>query len=173
MLPIMFKFFKAQEKPIKNYEDFWDWFRTNENSFFEVLKKDGNVERDFTNKIFPKLSQLRDGFFFLAGMIDNRVAELVLTVDGVVKHIPFIEDLVQKAPNLDNWNFTALKPALDIENVKINIGGYEFNSQNLSFYPIESNLCPDEIDIVIAHEDLTDDNKSVITNGIGLYLDCF
>ncbi|MEM8565712.1 MAG: DUF695 domain-containing protein [Bacteroidota bacterium] len=169
----MFKLFKAKEKPIRTYEDFWKWFRTNENSFFEVLKKEGNVERDFANKLFPKLSQLKEGFFFLAGMINERVAELILTVDGTIKHIPFVEDLVQKAPNLDNWNFTALKPALNIENVRINMAGYDFNSQNLSFYSIGNDRYPDEIDIVVAHEDLNEDNRSVLTNGIGLFLDNF
>jgi len=64
-----------------------------------------------------------------------------------------------------------LKPALEIENVGIQMGVYKFNSDNLFFYANEDSNYPDEIDISIVHNDLTNENRSEITNGIYIFLD--
>jgi hypothetical protein len=106
-------------------------------------------------------------------MFDDNTAELVLTPDGIVKNIVFVEELVKSAPTIPNWKFTALKPAIDIENVRIEMGGYSFDSENLSFYSIENNIYPDEVDIVIVHNDYNEEDKSTITNGTFIFLDNF
>jgi hypothetical protein len=54
--------------------------------------------------------------FFLTGMMDHNRAELVLTADRTINNIVFVEELVATAPEIPGWKFTALKPALDIEN---------------------------------------------------------
>jgi hypothetical protein len=51
--------------------------------------------------------------FFLTGMYNDDTVELVLTADGAVKNIVFVEELVNSAPKIEGWKFTALKPALD------------------------------------------------------------
>lgn len=161
----------AKETPIKLNEDFWIWFQNNEKDFFKVIKNQGNIERDFLNKLSPKLNQLRDGYWFLAGMFDNNTAELVLTADGVYKNILFVEELVQSAPNIDNWKFTALKPALDINDVYISMGDLKFNKENLSFYSNDISGFPDEIDISVVHADYTEDIKEPITKGVYIFMD--
>lgn len=114
--------FKRKDESIKSYEDFWRWFQKNEKTFFNVVKKHNNIEKDFFDKIAPKLNQLQDGFFYLTGMFDDNTVELILTPDGTIKNIVFVEELVASAPKISGWKFTALKPALDIENVNINMG---------------------------------------------------
>ena len=161
----------TKETPIKSNEDFWDWFQNNEKDFFKVIKNQGNIERDFFNKLSPKLNQLRDGFWFLAGMFDNNTAELVLTADGVYKNIVFVEELVQSAPHIDNWKFTALKPALEINDVYISMGDLKFSKENLSFYSNDNSYLPDEIEITVAHADYKEDIKEPITSGVYIFLD--
>ncbi|MEQ8556479.1 MAG: DUF695 domain-containing protein [Cyclobacteriaceae bacterium] len=139
--------------------------------FFKVIKNQGNIERDFFNKLSPKLNQLRDGYWFLAGMFNNDTAELVLTADGVYKNIVFVEELVQSAPKIDNWKFTALKPALDINDVFISMGDLKFSKENLSFYSNDNSVFPDEIDITVIHSDYTEDLKEPITNGVYIFMD--
>ena len=46
-----------------------------------------------------------------------------------------------------------------------------FDADNLFFYPDESPDHPDEISIVIVYKALTDDNTSIVTNGVYIYLD--
>lgn len=160
-----------KETPIKSNDDFWNWFQTNEKDFFKVIKNQGNIERDFFNKLSSKLNQLRDGYWFLAGMSDNNTAELVLTADGVYKNIVFVEELVQSAPKIDNWKFTALKPALNINDVNISMDNVKFDKDNLSFYSNDNSRYPDEIDITVIHTDYKEDIKGLITNGVYIFMD--
>ena len=165
------KLIKAKEEPIKDYNDFWSWFRKNERTFFKVIEKGDNVEADFFDKLSPKLAELKEGFFYLSGMLDDDTAELIMTADGAITNIAFVEDLVKAAPKIPGWQFTALKPALDIKDVRIDMANYVFDRENLSFYSKEHKDYPDEIDITIVHKDFNQDDKSTIINGTYIFLD--
>ncbi|HEY4323555.1 MAG TPA: DUF695 domain-containing protein [Mucilaginibacter sp.] len=160
-----------KDKPENAYADFWNWFQTDERDFFNVVSRQGDIEKVFFDKLSPKLNQLHDGFFYLTGMCAPNTVELVLTADGKIKNIVFVEELVKSAPKIDGWKFTALKPATDIENVIIKMGGYQFGAENLSFYSNEFAEYPDEIDITIVHNDFNDENKNIIINGTYIFLD--
>lgn len=163
--------FKAKNEPIKSYADFWNWFQSNEKDFFNVVKSRKDIEKGFFNKLSSKLGELKEGYFYLTGMYDDNTVELVLTADGNTKNIVFVEELVEASPKIVGWKFTALKPALDIKDVSIEMGGYKFNSDNLNFYSNELQDYPDEIDITIVHSDLTEENKNQIMNGVYIFLD--
>jgi hypothetical protein len=163
--------FGKKTESIKTYEDFWAWFEKNEKNFFEVVKNNRNIEKDFFNKISPKLDELKDGFYCLSGMYSTDTAELILTADGNTKNIVFIEELIGHAPNLERWKFTALKPATDIKSFNIEMAGYQFNAKNISFYSNEFPDFPDKIDITIVHNDLNEKNKSEVGNGTYIFLD--
>jgi hypothetical protein len=165
--------FGKKEEPIKSHADFWAWFQQNEKSFFNIVKSRKNIEKGFFNPLSSKLGELKDGYYYLTGMCDDNTAELVLTADGFTKNIVFVEELIAAAPKMDGWKFTALKPALDIKDVSIEMGGYNFTADNIHFYSNESAEYPDEIDITLVHDDLTEDNKNTITNGSYIFLDNF
>jgi hypothetical protein len=167
------KIFSTKEEKINNYNDFWNWFQQNEKIFFKVLKESGNIEKDFFDKLSPKLKELRDGYYFLTGMMNDTTAELVLTADGNIKNIVFVEELVSAAPVIDGWKFTALKPALNVEDVTIKMADYTFSKDELSFYYAEDSNFPDEIDITVIYTDLNEENKDIVTNGTFIFLDNF
>lgn len=160
-----------KEEPINTYDDFWNWFKTKEKAFHKIVKSGHEIENDFFIKVSPKLDQLKDGIYLLTGMYNDHVAELVLTAEGDIKNIVFVEDLVNTAPKIPNWKFTALKPALDIENIGIKMEGYTFDSAKLNFYPIEHQEYPDEIDILITYDDYNETNKTISNNGVYIFLD--
>lgn len=163
--------FGKKDYPIKSYSDFWTWYQKNEKDFFYVIKSKQNIQKDFFDKLSPKLGELKDGFFYLTGMFDENIVELVFTADGNTKNIVFIEELVASAPNINGWKFTALKPALNIEDVSIDMAGQKFNSENLYFYSNDLPNYPDEIDICVVHSDMTNDNRQKIINGTYIFLD--
>jgi len=163
--------FGKKDEPIITYNDFWNWFKANEQTFYNSVRIGNTIEKDFFNKLSPKLAELKDGFYYLTGMFDDNTAELVMTADGSIKNIVFVEELVNAAPTLANWKFTALKPAHNIENVKIDMSDYTFESENLSFYSVDSKKYPDEVDIVIVYNDYQEKDKSIIINGIYIFLD--
>jgi hypothetical protein len=153
------------------YADVWTWFQKNEQPFYRVVREHQDIEQGFFNLLAPRLDAVHDGLFFLAGMCDDDRAELVITADGTVKNIVFVEELIRAAPALPNWQFTALKPATDITDVVIQMSGYEFSAEHLSFYANELPAYPDEIDITVVHADLTAENRDTITNGTYIFLD--
>jgi hypothetical protein len=163
--------FGSKEEPIKSYGDFWKWFQHNEKNFFDKVKSHKNIEKGFLDKLAPKLAELKEGFYFLSGMYDDQTAELVLTADGTIKNIVFIEELVAQAPKINGWKFTALKPSLPIDDVAINMAGYRFDSHNMFFYSNDHPDYPDEIDITILHNDQTEKNKPEIGTGTYIFLD--
>jgi hypothetical protein len=126
-----------KDEPIRTNNDFWTWFQKNEKTFFKVIEKHDNIEKDFFDKISPKLNELKEGFFYLTGMLDDKTVELILTADGTIKNIVFVEELVASAPQIPGWKFTASKPALNIENVQIDMHGLTFDKDTLSFYSNE------------------------------------
>lgn len=162
-----------REKPIHSYADFWDWFQKHEQKFYKVLKEKGDINNVFFQKLVPKLNELKDGFVFLAGMYGKDTAQLVLTVDGIVKNIAFVEDLVAEAPVMENWKITALKQPSDLNYYSIQMNGYTFDRNKMCFYSTEHKSMPDEIDITITHQDLNEENKSIMMHGVYLTLDNF
>jgi len=162
--------FKKKEEQISSYDDFWNWFQRNEKDFHKVVKQHKNIEKSFFDKLSPKLDQLRDGFFFLSGMLDSETAELIITADGILKNYVFVEELIDSAPKFTGWKFTAHKPASN-EGFSINMAGYEFSTKNIYFYPNEDLKYPDEVDITVVYDNYNEDDKSTVTNGVYIYLD--
>lgn len=156
---------------IRSFEDFWIWFQKNERTFFDVVRTDGDIEEKFLNQISDKISKIKEGLFFLTGMYDNDTVELVVTVDGNVKDIFFVEELIHVAPKIDGWKFTTLKPALDISEFEISMEGHIFRSDKLFFYSSEHPYFPDLIDLTIVHVDYHESIKEIIINGTYIFLD--
>jgi hypothetical protein len=159
------------ETAIRSNKDFWNWFKRNRNSFFKAIKYNKDIENNFFDRLVPKLNALKEGYFLLAGMCNDKTVELIITPDGNVKNVVFVEELVSAAPAIEGWKFTALKPAHDIKNVGITIAGYDFNEDTQHFYADHSSEFPDEIAIVMVHDDLNDQNRPDIINGSYLFLD--
>jgi hypothetical protein len=165
------KIFSKPDAPILSNEDFWNWFIKNEKSFHDTVKKQANIEENFFDKISPKLNELKEGFFYLTGMLDDDTVELVLTADGIIKNFVFVEQLVQDAPQIKGWKFTALKPPMEDDKFGVEMAGYKINTDNIYFYSNDNPNQPDEIDITLVYEDLNDENRSTISNGIYIFLD--
>jgi hypothetical protein len=161
----------GKDLPIRSYAGFWEWFKKHERRFYRVVSRNGDVEKDFFDKISPKLDELGEGYFYLTGMVDDDTVELIITADGNLKRMAFVEELVAAAPSLTGWKFVAHKPPLDIENVSIHMHGYDFSADNLAFYANEDPLYPDEIDIVVVHNAMNEKNRQEITNGVYIFLD--
>jgi len=170
-MSLISKIIGRKDQPVRTNEEFWKWFVTKADSFYKVVKEQRNIETEFFNKLSPKLDGLKAGYFFLAGMLDDNTAELIITPDGNVKNIAFVEELVKAAPDISGWRLTAFKPALDIKDVGISMAGYKFNEGNLSFYSNDLPEYPDEIEITVVHDDLNDENRSDIINGSYIFLE--
>ncbi|MDI9879132.1 DUF695 domain-containing protein [Flectobacillus longus] len=170
-MSIIKRFFQKKSAPNNPYQEFWNWFSENEKKFFEIVKDGEKIDEAFFAILSPRLEQLHKGIFFLSGMYDEDIAELILTADGIVKNIVFIEELIEAAPALPNWKITALKQAVDMEDWQIGIEDLIINSPSLSFFPDEYPQYPDEIAITIVYQDYSTEEHGTIVSGIYMFLD--
>jgi hypothetical protein len=165
------KILGKKESPVVTYADFWNWFLKHEKDFFKIVQNGQNIHKGFFDELAPKLDEIHDGIYFLTGMSADQTTELVLTPDGAVRNIYVIEELVNSAPKIEGWKFTALKQAVDIKDVGIKYENFEFNKDNLKFYPNIDKNCPDEIDLTIVYDHYTEDKKAAVSNGVYIFLD--
>ena len=117
---------------------FWKWFARHDREFYKVLSKGTDIDGRFMDKVIPRLHQLNEHFYCLAGKYDERNVEMVVSAEGDIKSFVFVEDLIAAAPTLPGWKFTALKPGLGFAEIRIGMNGYEFSSGNISFYSNEN-----------------------------------
>jgi hypothetical protein len=164
----------APHKPkLLSYREFWTWFAQHEQAFMNAVKDGKNIEKEFFDPLSAKLAEIKEGFFFVAGMPNEQTAELIFTPDGVINNIVFTEELVAAAPPMSNWIFKALKPALDIDDVSIQMAGHDFHKDNMHFFFSNDPQCPDNIEITIVHDAFSEAEKDPITNGCYIFLDNF
>ena len=104
------------------YTTFWQWFQQHQQHFYHIVDQGSKteIERDFFDRLTPELEKVHSGIFFLTGMLAPQTAELILTPDGIIPNIVFVEELIAAAPEIAGWKFTALKPESDIHQVGIN-----------------------------------------------------
>jgi hypothetical protein len=162
--------FSKKEAPIETYQDFWDWFQKNEKTFFNVVKDENDIAENFLNKLSDKLDEVKDGIYYLSGMFDDETAELIFTADGNLNNIVFVEEIINAAPSINKWKLTALKPALNIEDVSITMDGLSFSSENLNFYSNDDPIYPDEISITVVYDNYSEEKSDAVERGIFIFL---
>lgn len=164
-------FGSKDEIQVVDAQSFWQWFRANEKAFYQSIKNSDEVDQKFLQQLMPRLQQLNSQFYCLTGMINDVVAELVITAEGDIKSFVFVEELVASAPSLSRWTFTALKPPIGLDGISIEMDGLEFNSSNISFISNIDENYADEIDITLIYHDYQENNREIISNGVLIYLD--
>ncbi len=162
---------RNKEEQVTSHDDFWQWFKAHEQTFAAAVKNNDNIENVFFTPLANKLSELKEGFYFLTGMTSDGRVELVFTPDGIIKNVVFVEELVNSAPDISGWIFTAMKPGGEIDNIGVRIEDYTFEKDNLFFAPISDAYYPDEIDIRIIYNHYNADDSSIIETGVYVFLD--
>ncbi len=164
-------FKSSQVVPITVYE-FWNWFEQHESKFFKAIKVHNNIEAEFIDPVYNKLNQVKEGIFILAGMLNDHTAELIITAEGNLLNFPHIKKIVESAPKLQNWKFTAFKPSSNSPDFGIQMGTKSFTDKNVYFFPENNPLYPDEISIKLVYKERYDQNEfSLIVNGIFIFVE--
>lgn len=159
-----------------SYAAFWHWFAQHERAFFQAVEDfhssndQSCIEKHFFAPLSSALDTIKKDLGFLTGMLDDTTVELVVSAEGAIEKIAFVEELIQAAPVLVGWKFTALKTGMDKHTI-MEMGGYKFTTDTISFYANEDAAHPDKIDLTVVHRDLTKNNHRVIQHGTLLFLE--
>ncbi|PKW29038.1 DUF695 domain-containing protein [Flavobacterium lindanitolerans] len=164
-------FNNRKETKISSKEDFWRWFMQNEKNFSRAVRKGERIDEIFFAPLSQKLEELREGFFYITGVTEDNQIELVITPDGVIKNIIYVEELVNSAPNISGWKFKAMKPPMDIEKLGLRIKNYTFTKENLFFVEVSNKKYPDEINIGVVYENYNVNDRVTIETGIYAFID--
>lgn len=165
------KFLGTSSQP-NAIDTFWGWFAKNEKQYLERLKADKEQTPEVLNEILEQVQAYHPGVYGLMGFSDDDTLEFVFTVDGIVKNIVFVEDLVAKAPQFDHWIFTCLKPQYGNYDFSINYYGFDFDKHKLKFFSKIDDNYPDEINICLTHTDYhKEEDYGVLLNGALIFLD--
>lgn len=167
---------EQESKPTEKsdaYDNFWGWFKTNSKEFYKIIesKNRTSIDEAFFTPIKAQLKQFDNNIYFLVGKDAHDNVELIFTAEGVVKLFPLIERIIERAPKINKWKFTAHKPAVHIPDFEIHIGAYTFNENNISFIVNQHENYPDLIDIELVYSDSYAENKDDVLNGCFIFLD--
>ncbi len=160
------------EQLVESISDFWAWFEKDQKNFLNVVKEHKAIEEEFINPVYYKLNQIRKGAYLLVGMLDDHTAEVIFTSEGNLLNFPFINEIVEQAPEITNWQFKAFKPAMDYPDFAVGMGDKSFSTENVFFYADIEEEYADDICIKLTYsEEYTDEEKQFVENGTFIFVE--
>jgi hypothetical protein len=159
----------AAETPVQP-EAFWDWF-AKEAARLKATVVQRTQSEQALNEIMEHLQAVNPGLYTLVGAGGDGDAELIISAEGRISQIVFVEEMVAQAPKVPGWKFTALKPAIGFSDMRISIHGFDFEASNIHFFANESAAEPDSVDISFVYDHYNPEKHAEIENGLLIYLD--
>ena len=111
-------------------ERFWKWFLKHEEYFFQLESHNEQLLFAQLNRALRKVNEHLT--FELSAVSPEGQRELVISADGIRMVFPIVIDLIEKAPQVERWKFTAFRQAtpspicVKIQNVKLTYDTVKF-----------------------------------------------
>ena len=156
---------------IEKINKFWSWFEKNQHQYLFLDQVDqGEKERlldEFLQNLHGYCSSL---FFAIGGNPKNDKIDIIITAEGIIEHFDKVEQLVNNAPKLQDWNIIAFKQPGE-SGFKIDFGDREFDPDDIIFIPLVSREDPSAIGIHVCYPDYDEAERSVFMSATFLMLD--
>ena len=115
------------------------------------------------------MTDIKSGLVYEIAILDDEDNELIISGDGVKELIPYVQDFVDSAPSIDGWKIIAFRPRMDdYASFTLNFGERVFDPKTLWCW---SRIENGSFDLVIYHEDYSDENRNLLVNGTYVLLD--
>lgn len=160
------------KKKVTLYEPnhFWAWFVKNA-SKFDMLGKIGQDETHLLlDEIIIELNKFNPWLKAVCGQYDADTVELIVTADGDIALFAKVHELIDQAPQVKGWRFTAHKPPVGLANMGIRMFEKEFNEHTLHFYPIIEDDYPDEVSLVLTHKEYNEEEEEDFQTAMSIYV---
>lgn len=130
-------------------KDFWDWFKKNNAKYFFLNQIDDEEEREkLLNEFMEQLHKYSEKLFFEIGGHPDETQDLIITAEGNMDYFAKVEELVNKAPQIKNWNIIAFKPPVD-SNFVTEYNGVKIDPLKAWFMPLENKNAPKQLGLKI------------------------
>lgn len=152
-------------------KNFWEWFEKNQAKYFFLNQIDEKEEKEkILDQFLEKLHQYSDKLFFEIGGHPDETQDLIITAEGDVDYFSKVEQLVNQAPKIKDWNIIAFKPPAD-SNFAIEYKGVKIDPKESWFLPLENDNHPNQLGLKIGIRDYSSSKKKDFLNAAYLALD--
>lgn len=156
---------------LQKAEKFWTWFSKNNHTYLFLNDVDNDEKERLINELLKKLHQYSKHLFFEIGVNQkNGTLELTVTADGRIKYFPKVDELVDAAPAIQDWQFTKFRQP-NTEGFILEYSGKTFDPSTIIYIPLYNKENPTSIGIRICYPDFTEEDKTVYLNGTYIMLD--
>ncbi len=144
---------------------FWTWFQANEGDFPPTSEFDDA----YGGELSCRLTDIKSRLVYEIAILDDAKNELIISGDGVKELIPFVQNVVEAAPEIDGWEIIAFRPRMDkYVSFTLNFGDRNFNPKELWCW---SRVEGRNFDLIIYHAEYSDKIRNVLVNGTYVLLD--
>ncbi len=141
----------------KKVEKFWKWFQKNTGKLYKFEDKKDKLIRELTCEIKKIHSALT--FVFLP--IFNGVREMTISADGVKAGFPYVRLLVESAPKISAWKFTAFRQRTNAD-YAITIGNVTLNPNEMYFL-YELDFERGKVDVIFYTDGIIEDDANYMS----------
>ena len=143
---------------MKNPSRFWNWFQDNHHTFKSILRQDASSQKNTMYWIKKNLGYYCDelSFFLIIPQIEKDKYEIVLTSTGDTKHFLYLFTLLDNAPPLRSWKFTAMMANQEQVNQTLSninkpyiLRDITLQNTDDSFISLHKGECPADASIII------------------------
>jgi len=142
---------------MKKINIFWNWFQDNNQTIKNLIHETPKNQKHISFWINKNLSYYCNEIdFILVFPKNNNKSELILTANGNPDYFNQVINLVDNAPQLKNWKFTAfIQPMERIDEIMMGFDDpYIFHemtlkASELTFLPVEYHEVSHKLDIIV------------------------
>ena len=130
-------------------ETFWQWFVDHNEQLVMLNDLDEKERNELLNALQYQLTKYCDGLAFDMGEPTANGRMLTFTAEGDTDLFRYVVELVDNAPDLDWWQFTAFKQPMGTE-LKVRFDKYVFDTRKMYFQQLECEEEPEMLGLRIA-----------------------
>ena len=147
-------------------EQFWQWFIDHNEQQTAIGDLDEKSRTELENALQYQLTKYCDGLGYELGDATANGRTLTFTAEGDTDLFRYVVELVDSAPDLDWWQFTAFKQPLGTE-LKVRFDRYLFDTRKMYFQQLECEEEPEMLGLRIAVEGSKPDDEDF---QVGVYV---
>ncbi len=124
-----FSLFNKQSKE----EKFWNWFTKNQETYFKEIEN-LEIREQIFNNLSTELKKVQNDLVFEFSPIhENGIREFTVSADGIKENFPSVTNLIEKAPEIENWQFNAFRQRIPGDEIGLNFGDFKISYDDLFF----------------------------------------
>lgn len=123
--------------------NFWKWFKKNNERFLILNNEDvtKDVKEQLLDEFLEELHRYCEHLYFEMGGTQDAAMELIITADGNVDYFDKVDELINCAPAIDKWAYTAFMQPQDLDYTS-NFEDVQLKPLEIWFLPLESKSKP-------------------------------